>query len=247
MNQNNIMESTQNLPKKQEEEKIKNPNIRDLNIKSAGDAYVHKIRIYIIKIIVEILLILLCIGGVFSLKDIDIKNTKKQEMRVSAINGEIKKLESDTSNIKSKIAEVKKYEKRWGKSYLDLSSLDKFDADHLKKILESSAKQYKIYDLKITNDKGRNVTVKSVNLSRLKLNVVTGTISFYAMTDLYGIDFIENMINNLSGFFIIENLKITKEKSKYNLKDIIQIKKDNYDKYIINFNISYAWYSIRRK
>ena len=67
------------------------------------------------------------------------------------------------------------------------------------------------------------------------------------MTDIEGLDFIDNIINDLDGFFIISDMSITKKKDKYLYKEILKIKKKEYDQFIIDFNINYTWYLVMRE
>ena len=86
-----------------------------------------------------------------------------------------------------------------------------------------------------------------MDLQKLYLESTDGNISFSAMIDLDGIDFITDIINDLAGFFIISDMSIAKKRNKYSSKDILKIKNKQYDQFIVDFNIDYTWYVIRKK
>ena len=81
-------------------------------------------------------------------------------------------------------------------------------------------------------------------MRKLYLESITGKMSFSSMTDIEAINYIENIINDLPGFFIISKISITKNQDKYSSEDILKIKQGIYNKFIIDFKIDYTWYVI---
>lgn len=226
--------------------KKQKPNLEDLNIIKKVNFYDKKVNSYTIKIIIEILLVCVFVAVFFLFQKIekDYKVEHKKEIKV--INSNITRLQKDTKNIEGKVAEVKTFKERWDNSSVDLMGLKEIKSNYLKDRINSVAKKYKIHDLKITEYNKNKANIKSLNLQKLYLDSVGGTIKFSVMTDIDGIDFIGDIISDLVGYFIISKLSITKKKDKYLSKEILKIKNKEYDQFIIYFEIDYTWYVIKR-
>jgi hypothetical protein len=227
----------------------KKPSLEDLNIntKKEVDPYIKKIKSYIFKIIVEIILIATFIGCIFLFKNISKKSNQDHIKNIADINNNISLLEQDIRNIEGKIAKIKLYKTKWDNSSIDLIGLDDISPDYLKNNMKSLSSKYKIYNLIINNQPQQQDDIKSLKLRTLYLSSIAGNISFSSMTDLNGINFISDIINRLSGFFIIKNMKINKKQDKYKDEDILKIKQDEYDQFIVDFNVDYIWYVIKKK
>ena len=232
---------------KEDIKQLHKKNLPDLNIKKEIDPYDQKIKTYFIKIAIEIILILCLIGGIFLFKQMSKSSCKNHDKKISNINNNISRLQIDTKNIEGKVAEVRSYKAKWDNSSLDLMGLKAMKENYLKDKIRSLSSKYKIDNLVITNKSQQKANIKSLNLQTLYLNSTTGNIRFSALTDLDGIDFIADVVNSLSGFFIISKMSISKKQEKYISKNILKIKQGEGGQFIIDFNIDYTWYAIKRK
>tara|TARA_Y100000389_G_C17471274_1_gene531353 strand:- start:19375 stop:20076 length:702 start_codon:yes stop_codon:yes gene_type:complete len=226
--------------------KKQKPNLEDLNIIKKVNFYDKKVNIYIIKITIEILLVCVFVAVFFLFQKIEKDYEVEHKKEIKVINSSITRLQKDTKNIEGKVAEVKTFKERWDNSSVDLMGLKEIKSNYLKDRINSVAKKYKIHDLKITEYNKNKANIKSLNLQKLYLDSVGGTIKFSVMTDIDGIDFIGDIISDLAGYFIISKLSITKKKDKYLSKEILKIKNKEYDQFIIYFEIDYTWYVIKR-
>lgn len=214
--------------------------------KKISSPYDNKLRNYTIKIIIEILLITVFIGGVFLFRYLSEKSINAHIDRLKEINSEISRLEFDTKNIEGKVAEVRIYKKRWDKSSLDLMGLTAMKENYLENRINSLTSKYKIHNFSLKLEKDKKTDVNSLNLKNLYLNSTNGKMSFSAITDIEGINFIQDFISKLSGFFIISKITIKKKQNKYNSENILEIKAGDKEKFIIDFNIDFTWYAIKK-
>ena len=146
--------------------------------------------------------------------------------------------------MEGKVSEVIKFKEKWDKSSSDLIGLNKIKPNYLQNQIKSLSSKYKIHNLTIKNNKKVKTDIKSLALRKLYLESITGKMSFSSMTDIEAINYIENIINDLPGFFIISKISITKNQDKYSSEDILKIKQGIYNKFIIDFKIDYTWYVI---
>lgn len=231
----------------EENKKKQKPRLEDLNIKKKVSFYDKKVRMYLIKIVVEIIFACSFVGVIFLFQNIEKESQSQHDKELKNININIVRLEKDISSVEGKVAEIKRYKERWDKSSLNLAGLKNIELNYLKNKITSVSAKYKTHNLVITESKKKKLEVGSLNLQKLYLDSVNGNISFSVMTDIEGLDFIDNIINDLDGFFIISDMSITKKKDKYLYKEILKIKKKEYDQFIIDFNINYTWYLVMRE
>jgi hypothetical protein len=234
--------------------KNRKPTLEELDLrkknkkpKKIRSPYDKKLRTYIIKIIIEILFIVTFMGGVFLFIYLSEKSIISHEDRLKEINNKISRLEIDTRNIKGKVEEVRIYKKRWDKSSLDLMGLTAMKDSYLKDRINSLTSKYKIHNFSLTTQKSQKTDINSLNLKSLYLNATNGKMSFSAITDIEGINFIQDVISKLSGFFIISKIMIEKSQNKYNSKNILKIKIGDKEQFIIDFNIDFTWYAIKKR
>ena len=228
----------------QEDIKKEKPKLEDLNITKKTEPYDKKVKIYFTKIIIEILLIAVFSLFIFLFQKYEKKLDKDHEKEVVKINKVISKLKNDTKNMEGKVSEVIKFKEKWDKSSSDLIGLNKIKPNYLQNQIKSLSSKYKIHNLTIKNNKKVKTDIKSLALRKLYLESITGKMSFSSMTDIEAINYIENIINDLPGFFIISKISITKNQDKYTSEDILKIKQGIYNKFIIDFKIDYTWYVI---
>jgi hypothetical protein len=230
----------------EEDKKKQKPRLEDLNIKKKVNFYDKKVRTYLGKILAEILFACSFVGVIFLFQNIEKESQSQHNKEVKNIDINIARLQKDTRSIEGKVAEVKGYKERWDQSSLDLMGLKNIKLNYLKDKIKSISKKYKTHNLVTTESKKKKIEIRSLSLQKLYLDSADGNISFSVMTDIEGLDFIGDIINDLAGFFIISDMSITKKRDKYLYKEILKIKKKEYDQFIIDFNIDYTWYLIMR-
>ena len=125
----------------EENKKKQKPRLEDLNIKKKVNFYDKKVRMYLIKIVVEIIFACSFVGVIFLFQNIEKESQSQHDKELKNININIVRLEKDISSVEGKVAEIKRYKERWDKSSLNLAGLKNIELNYLKnKITSVSAK-----------------------------------------------------------------------------------------------------------
>ena len=200
-----------------------------------------KKKIVINSVTLLILLAIMACGVFFYIK---FKNESSTE--ISKIYNQKNLYQQEIYKLKNQAAEYLKYTEIWNDLDIKKKQFEEIKSDKINKLIEKISKKYSIKNAKITLSVPQKVSNPIFdNLTTISLMSTIIDISYYSLTDINSINFINNFISNLSGQKIISSLSIKKEKN-YTVQDFGNISAGRSGGNI-KTNIRIYWYPYEEK
>ncbi len=166
---------------------------------------------------------------------------------ISIIETEISDLKMKISGSEEKINDTKKYKQLWISANDKKKDFNGIKIADINNNFNSLAQQYKISEPTITISVPEVLTNGIYQLQTLDANLINCNISFNALTDRLALDFINDFIDDLPGYVIINDLTIKKNKKEgYNDQELTDISNGKFPG-LVSTKISFSWYFLKRK
>ncbi len=200
-----------------------------------------KKKIIINSVTLLILFAIMACGVIFYLKFIN-----DSRVKISKINNQKNLYEQEIYKLQNQAAEYLRYSELWNDLDIKKKQFEEIKSDKINKLIEKISKKYSIKNAKITLSVPQKVSNPIFdNLTTITLMSTIIDLSYFSLTDVNSISFINNFISNLSGQKIITSLSIKKEKN-YTVQDFgnISAGRSNGN---IKTNIRIYWYPYEEK
>ncbi len=166
---------------------------------------------------------------------------------INYLNSKISELRNKSSNIESRVNDVKKYKQIWmkvsekKKDFIGIKIVD-FSND-----FENLAKKYNLSVPTISLSPPEILKDSVYNRPTLEVQLVTGAITFNALTDRIAMDFVNEFTSSLPGYIVVHNISIKKSKKEgYSESELMDISVGKFSG-IANTKLDFAWYSLKNK
>jgi hypothetical protein len=200
-----------------------------------------KKKIVINSVTLLILLAIMACGVFFY-----IKFNNESSIKISKIYNQKNLYQQEIYKLQNQAAEYLKYTEIWNDLDIKKKQFEEIKSDKINKLIEKISKKYSIKDAKITLSVPKKVSNPIFdNLTTISLMSTIIDISYFSLTDINSINFINNFISNLSGQKIISSLSIKKEKN-YTVQDFGNISAGR-SSGNIKTNIRIYWYPYEEK
>ena len=192
---------------------------------------------------VSAFIIILIIAAVFVNSII----TKGNDEDIEIVNTKINELKTKSANIETRIIEVKTYRQVWANANTKTKNFDGVKIADVNSSFNLLAEKYGIGKPTI------NISVPEIlkggiyDRQVLDVNLINCTINFDSTTDKVAIDFIDNFLSSLPGYTTINDLSITKgKKDGYGDIDLLDISTGKIAG-LTSVKTSFSWYFLKRK
>jgi len=199
------------------------------------------------KIIFGLSLFVMIVIIIFSFNFYDTKLQSNHIKELSAIENRASDLQMKISGSEEKSNETKKYKKLWVAASSKKKDFNGIKIADINSNFDSLAKKYNISEPVITISVPEVLSGGIYQLKNLEVNLVNCSITFNSLTDRLALDFINNFIDNLPGYIIINDLSIKKgKKESYTEEELIDISNGKFPS-LISTRISFSWHFLKRK
>jgi len=192
-----------------------------------------KLTIYIGIAILMITLIGVLIFMYFFLNSSFIKEFDKITLEVTNI-------KEKTSEIEKKSLENKKYMKLWSQIDDQKKSLNGIKVDDLKKMIDTIAEKYSISNSTFKVSVPENFSSSVFKNETISILFTIVELNFNAYHDIKAIQFVNDVMNNIHGYRIINKFEIFKER-EYDVKDYFDISAEKIFG-IVRGKLVFSWY-----
>ena len=187
-------------------------------------------------ILISVFIIAILIVATFFYKDVE--DSISQEF--DKLNLEVQSINSKSSEFEAKSIENKRYAELWLKIEEKKKIYKNLKLEELITFTKSLAEKYSIRDQKLKISSPEILPTSIYNNSDISLSYSSGELSFLSFDDIRALQFVNDFINNLHGYPIVTNFKLSKEKD-YTNQDLYDISTGKSGG-IINGKLEFSWY-----
>jgi hypothetical protein len=198
------------------------------------------------KIILNSITLLILLFVIISAIILLINFNSKIDKKIADINGQKNIFEQEIFKLQNQEAEYLRYSELWNILDDRKKQFEEIKSDRINKLINKTAKKYLINSI----DAVISVPSKIDNIyfTNLKTVDIVSTIielNYNSLTDARSLDFINELLSNLSGQYVVTNIDIRKDKS-YTVQDFGEISAGKSDGNI-KTNIKIHWYPYNEK
>ena len=192
------------------------------------------------RVIVNILSSIFLLLSIFAIFSYFSYHRDLSKSKLETIHGEIISARTEISDLQSRALDAKKYKELWSNLSERKKSASGIKIDDINANLKLMVDRYSIMSPDIKVDLPQ--TLKEGPFQRKTINIIFTTINlkFSSANDLKALMFVNDFINSFSGYPIITNLEISKNKD-YNKQDLIDLSSGKGVGSIAG-NLTFVWY-----
>ncbi len=187
-------------------------------------------------------LILVIIVAIFFLNDY--QKTFLEE-KIKRTEQETSELTAKTLQLQNKIFEIKKYLAASRDISENKKSLNGIDIDEATQLMNKIAEKYSIKNSVLKATLPESLKEEPFERSKILVLLTTANLTFKAPTDIKALLFINEFLGSVSGYYLVKNLNIKKEKS-YTSEDLVALSSGE-NKGNISGSIDFFWYAFQSK
>lgn len=175
------------------------------------------------------------------------KSSEDNARDISDLNSKISELKNKSSNIESRVNEVKKYKQIWDKIDENKKNFSNLRIVDVNDNFNSLADKFGLASPTITMSAPEVLKDGVYNRQSLEVQLVNCTINFQSLTDRNAIDFMNVFMKTVPGYVIINNVSIKKSRKEgYSETDLVDISTGKMSR-LTTTKVSFSWYFLKNK
>lgn len=175
----------------------------------------------------------------------NVHQSTQVQKRVDEMRNETNRIQGKTTELQSKIMDIKKYMSIWTNMADNKKSTSGIKMDDVNLLLNTIGTKYDIGDRSIKVALPEAMGDGTFNATTITVLSTTVNLTFTALSDVKALLFISEFANSLPGYVIISNFEIKKEKD-YTNEDLVAISTGKSSGKVIG-SVSFYWYAFRAK
>lgn len=196
----------------------------------------------ILNSITLLILLFVIISAIILLMNFNSKIDKK----IADINGQKNIFEQEIFKLKNQEAEYLRYSELWNILDDRKKQFEEIKSDKINKLINKTAKKYLINKIDaVISVPSKIDNIYFTNLKTIDIMSTIIELNYNSLTDARSLDFINELLSNLSGQYVVTNIDIRKDKS-YTVQDFGEISARKSDGNI-KTNIKIHWYPYNEK
>lgn len=191
-------------------------------------------------LITIVIAILLSVGMFINSKEKDIL-----EKQLKKLQSDVRNVDRKASDLASKQQEITKYVHIWKNLQDHKKSLDGIDMDIVNAVMNTLARKYFIVSPEIKLALPDVINSGIFKTSKIDVVHTKAILRFKALDDAHSMQYLNDFFEQISGYFAIQNINITRKANLSN-QDFVSISKGKFPN-IINVSTEFEWYAFKSR